>query len=101
MIFNYIYPDTTVKTAGVLAMGASSMLNRSSTLVKYGYGEDLQSMLEDVEQNHLHHDQGTCFADDLQSGFANTIEKIQKEYIDEKMEILNRKGQKYLNRLCK
>ena len=40
MIYNYIYPDKTVKTAGVVAMGASSMLNRASTLVNYGYGED-------------------------------------------------------------
>ena len=46
MKHNYIYPDTTVKTAGVVAMGASNMLNRASTLVNYGYGEDLQSMLE-------------------------------------------------------
>ena len=64
-------------------MGASSMLNRASTSVNYGYGEDLQSMLENQGQSPLHHDQKSCFADDLQSSFANTIEKIQEEYIDE------------------
>ena len=69
MIYNYIYPDITVKTAGVPAMGASSMLNRASTLVNYGYGEDLQSMLENHERS--------SFADDLRSSFANTKEKIQ------------------------
>ena len=75
MIYNYIYPDTIVKTAGVVAMGASSMLSRAaSTLVNYGYGEDLQSMLENQGQS--------SFADDLHSGFANTIEKIQEECID-------------------
>ena len=89
MIFNYIYPDTTVNTAGVVAMSASSMLNRASTLDNYRYGEDLRSMLENHEQS--------SFADDLQSSFAITIEKLQEEYIDEEMGTLNRKGQKYLN----
>ena len=84
MIYNYIYPDTIVKTAGVVAMGASSMLHRASTLVNYGYGEYLQSKLENHEQS--------LFADD-------TIEKLQEEYIDEEMGTLNRKGQKNLNRL--
>ena len=99
MIYIYIYPDMTVKNAGLVAMGTSSMLSRASTLVNYGYGEDLQSMLENQGQSPLHHDQGTCFADDLQSSFANTIEKLQEEYIDEEMGTLNRWGQKYLNRL--
>ena len=74
------------------------MLNRASTLVNYGYGEDLQSMLENHEQS--------SFADDLQSSFANTIrevvipiEQLQEEYIDEEMGTLNRKGQKYFNRI--
>ena len=84
MIYNYIYPDTTVKTAGVVAMGASSMFNRAITLVNYGYGEDVQSMLENHEQS--------SFADD-------TKEKLQEEYVDEEMGTLNRKGQKYLNRI--
>ena len=98
MIYNYIYPDMTVKNAGLVAMGASSMLSRASTLVNYGYG-DLQSMLENQWQSPLQHDQGTCFADDLQSSFAYTIEKLQEDYIDEEMGTLNRKGQKYLNKL--
>ena len=36
----------TVENAGLVAMGASSMLSGASTLVNFGYGEDLQSMLE-------------------------------------------------------
>ena len=81
----------TVKNAGVVAMGANSLLSRAKTLVNYGYREDLQSMLENHEQS--------SFADDLRCSFANTIEKLQEEYIDEEMGALNRKGQKYLNRL--
>ena len=78
-------------------MGASSLLSRASTIVNYGYGEDLQSLLENQGQSPLRHD-------DLQSSFANTIRevvtpKIQEEYIDEEMGTLNRKGQKYLNKL--
>ena len=88
MIYNYIYPDMTVKDARLVSMGASSMLSRASTLNNYGYGEDLQSMLENQGQSPLHQD-------DLQRCFANTIEKIQEEYIDEEKGTLNRKGQKY------
>ena len=81
-------PDTTVKTAGHVATGASSMLNRASTLVNgtssicgtasqmfhhFGYGEEKQ-------RNQF-------------------VEKIQEEYIDEEIGTLNRKGQKYLNKL--
>ena len=51
MIYNYIYSDKIVKTAGVVAMGASSMLSRASTSFNYGYGEDLQSMLENQGQS--------------------------------------------------
>ena len=98
LIYNYIYPDMAVKNAGLVAMGASSMLSRASILVIYVYGEDMQSMLENHEQS--------SFADDLQSSFANTIrevvtpiEKLQEECIDEEMGTLNRKGQKYLNKL--
>ena len=91
MIYNYIYPDMIVKNAGLVSMGAGSMLSRASILVSYGYGEDLQSLLENHEQS--------SFADDLQSSFANTIETIQEEYIDEEKGTLNRKGQKYLSKL--
>ena len=73
-------------------MGASSMLKRARTLVNYGYGEDLQSMLENQGQSPLHHD-------DLQNSFANTIEKIEEEYIDEEKRTLNRKGHKNLSKL--
>ena len=71
MIYNYIYPDMTLKSTGLVAMCASSMLRRAIRLVNYGYGEDLQNMLENNEQS--------SFADDLQRSFANTIEKLQEE----------------------
>ena len=99
MIYNYIYPNTIVKTAGVVAMGAISMINRPSGLLNYGYGEDLQSMLEIHEQSSLENNEQSSFADDLRISFANTIEKLQEEHIDEEMGTLNRKRQKYLSKL--
>ena len=81
MTYNYMSPDTTVKTAGHVATNASNILNRASTLVNgtssmfhhFGYGEEKQ-------RNQF-------------------IEKIKEEYIDEEMGTLNRKGQTYLNKL--
>ena len=35
MIYNYMSPDTTVKTVGHVATGASYILNRTSTLVNF------------------------------------------------------------------
>ena len=42
MIYNYMSPDTTVKTAGYVATSASNILNRASALVNFGYGEEKQ-----------------------------------------------------------
>ena len=79
IIFNYIYPDMISRNAGNIAMGASTMLNRVSTLVNVGYGEELDY--------------------DLRSSFANPRNIIQEEYINEEDGTLNRKGQKYLNKV--
>ena len=57
-IVSYIYPDMISRNAGNIAMGASTMLNRVSTLINAGYGEELDN--------------------DLRSGFANPRHTIQK-----------------------
>ena len=44
MIYNYISPDTTIKTAGLVAAVASSILNRTNTLINYGYGNPSEYM---------------------------------------------------------
>ena len=36
-IYNYISPDTTVKIAGLVAAGVRSILNRTNTLINYGF----------------------------------------------------------------
>ena len=78
IIISHIYPDLS-RNAGGIAMGASTMLSRVSTLVNYGYGEELDN--------------------DSRSGFANPRNTIQEEYINEEDGILNRKGGKYLSNL--
>ena len=79
IIFSYIYPDIISRNVGSVAMGASTILSTVSTTVNVGYGEQLDN--------------------DLRSGFANSRNTIQEEYINEEMGILNRKGGKFLTRL--
>ena len=91
MIYNFMSPDTTIKTAGYVAMGATNMLNRANTLVNGGYGEDLPSMLEssltkDRQEEYI--DRGSSFVDQCSCDFVN-----------EEMGILNRKGGKFLTKL--
>ena len=73
MIYNYMSPDTTVKTAGHVVTIASNILNRASTLVNFGCGEEEQR--------------------------KQFIEKLQEEYVNKETAILNKEGRRYLNRL--
>ena len=91
MVYNFMSPDTTIKTAGYVAMGASNMVNRANTLVNVGYGEDLPSMLEssltnDLQEEYIEH--GSSFVD-----------QCSYDFVKEGMGILNRKGGKFLTRL--
>ena len=65
-VYNYMSPDTTVKTAGHLATSASNILNRASTLVNFACGEEEQ-------RNQF-------------------IEKLLGEYINNETGILNKEG---------
>ena len=40
MIYNWIKPDTTVRTAAHVAAHASHIVNRTGTLLNFAYGED-------------------------------------------------------------
>ena len=73
MIYNYMRPDTKVKTAGHVATSASNILNRGSTLVNFRCGEEEQR--------------------------KQFIEKLQGEYINKETGILIIEGRKYLNSL--
>ena len=74
-------PDTTVKTAGHVAMSANNILNRASTLVNgtssvfhhFGRGEEEQR--------------------------KQFIEKLQREYINKETGNLSKEGRSYLSSL--
>ena len=47
IIISYIYPDMISSNAGGIAMGASTMLNRESTLINIGYGEEVKNTIQE------------------------------------------------------
>ena len=124
VITSYIYPDSIIKTVGAVAMSASNMLNRASTLVNVGYGEDLPSRFPDMRNDYTdmqsdYTDGGTWTKFYLQSDYTDKqtdytdlknslvngarklvtpLEKLQEEYINEEMGIFNRKEGKFLTR---
>ena len=125
VITSYIYPDSII-TVGAVAMSASNILNRANTLVNVGYGEDLPSRFPNGEtgiksymgndytdgetwtKSYLRSDYTDTQSDytDLKNSLVNgarklvtPLEKLQEEYINEEMGILNRKGGKFSTRL--
>ena len=109
MIFSYMRPDSTVKTAALVAAGTNNILNRTNTLLNHGYGEK-----DEV-------DQGTCFTDRC-SHFSDRVSpmfhhkknclvkddpcytnqwwtRFTDEYMNKKTNILIKKGRDDLNNL--
>ena len=91
MIYNYMNPDTTVRTAGHVATGVSHMLNRTSTLLNYALGTKSEGP-DGEHKGTCCASRGTCLADQGQ-------EHEQEEYINEESGILNKEGRNNLNRL--
>ena len=73
------------------------MLNRANTLVNVGYGEDLPSSLEKHEQSSWGNHEQSSFADDLQE---ENINQCNCNFVNEEMGYLNRKGARFLTKLC-
>ena len=80
IIFSHIYPDMISRNAGGIAMGASTMLSRVSTLVNVGYGEE------------LYHDSQSGYTNSETWVKPNPRNTKQEGYINEEDGILNRKG---------
>ena len=117
MLYNYMNPDTGVKTAGLVAAGASNILNRRNSLFSHGYGDDDKKKDKDEEVG----DQRSCFADkqipsytDQQSPSYTYKYKLNRkdksdqpwnsltdEYLNKKTGTLNKKGRDDLNNLFK
>ena len=88
MIYNYMSPDTTVKTAGHVATSASNILNIASTLVNG------TSSISGTASQMFHH-----FGYREEEQRKQFIEKLKREYINKETGILNKEGRRYLNRL--
>ena len=82
-IFNCFYPDSISRNAGIVAMGASTMLSRVNTLVNVRYGEELEG---ETRRSYT----------DLRSSFTD---QCNCDFVNEEMGILSRKGGKFLNKL--
>ena len=79
-MYNYIKPNTTVRTAAQVTAHAGHMINRTGALFNYAWSEDgSPPSYQDCEQEE-YIDQGSCI-------------------IDEETEALNKKGRDDLNDL--
>ena len=91
IIFSYIYPDSISRTAGAVAMGASTMLSKVNTLVNVGYGEQMEGETRICKKTSL-----SSLVNHEQSSFHD---QCNCEFVNEEMGILNRKGGRFLNNL--
>ena len=96
-------PDTSVKTAGLVAPGASNILNRTNTLFNHGYGDD-EVEVEDKEDKYnrvkepdseVNYNQ--MRKDEPSQGWA----PFTDEYMNKKTGTLNKKGRYDSNDLYK
>ena len=109
MIYNYMGPETTLKTAAYVAAHSSTMLNRTNTLFSHGYGDDeLESCLTGRE---------TCLEDSVSpirepaSQIGAAVSRMRKyepsqvwtpltdEYMIKKTGTLKKTGRNDLNNL--
>ena len=110
-------PDTTVKSAGLVAAGASIILHRTKSLFSHGYGDDDKDSDKDEEFGV----QKSCFADkqspsytDQQSPSYTDKYKLNEkdksgqgwtpftdEYMNKKSGTLNKKSRGGINNLYK
>ena len=102
-------PDITVINAGHVATAASTMLNRTSTLLNYGFGrnqdqdqdQDLENEREYIDQRSCYTDQRSCYTDqrscytDLRSSYTD----LRSSYTHKYTGILNKEGRENLNSL--
>ena len=102
MIYNFMSPDITVRNAGHVATAASTMLNRTSTLLNYGFGrnqdqdqdQDLEHEREYIDQRSCYTDQRSCYTDQ-----RSCYTDLRSSYTHKYTGILNKEGRENLNSL--
>ena len=90
IIYKFMSPDITVRNAGQVATAASTMLNRTSTLLNYGFGRNQdqdQDQDQDLEHEREYIDQRSCYTD------------LRSSYTHKYTGILNKEGRENLNSL--
>ena len=91
MIYNFMSPDITVRNAGHVATAASTMLNRTSTLLNYGFGRN-QDQDQDQDQDLEHEREYT-------DGETWSKTHQRSSYTHKYTGILNKEGRENLNSL--
>ena len=102
MIYNFMSPDITVRNAGHVATAASTMLNRTSTLLNYGFrrnqdqdqDQDLEHEREYIDQRSCYTDQRSCYTDQ-----RSCYTDLRSSYTHKYTGILNKEGRENLNSL--
>ena len=94
MIYNFMSPDITVRNAGHVATAASTMLNRASTLLNYGFVRN-QDQDQDLEHEREYIDQRSC----LVNHECNSYTDLRSSYTHKYTGILNEEGRENLNSL--
>ena len=103
VIYKYMSSDTSVKTAGLVAAGASNIFERTNTLFNHGYGDD-EVELQDKEHKYNRFkepDSEVKFnqmrKDDPSQGWT----PFTDEYMNKKTSTLNKKARDDINDLYK
>ena len=94
MIYNFMSPDITVRNAGHVAAAASTMLNRTSTLLNYGFGRN-QDQDQDLEYEREFTDGETWSKTHQRSCYTDQRSSYTHIYTG----ILNKEGRENLNSL--
>ena len=92
MIYNFMSPDITVRNAGHVATAASTMLNRTSTLLNYGFGRNQD---QDLEHEREFTDGETWSKTHQRSCYTDQRSSYTHKYTG----ILNKEGRENLNSL--
>ena len=92
MIYNFMSPDISVRNAGHVATAASTMLNRTSTLLNYGFGRNQD---QDLEHEREFTDGETWSKTHQRSCYTDQRSSYTHKYTG----ILNKEGRENLNSL--
>ena len=96
MIYNFMSPDKTVRNSGHVATAASTMLNRTSTLLNYGFGRNQdQDQDQDLEHEREYIAQRSC----LVNHEGNSYTDLRRSYTHKHTGILNKEGRENLHSL--